>query len=130
MNRQLRKNDRAISALAGKGMIIAAPGSGSGKTTITLGLLRALTRLGLDICSAKAGPDYIDPQFHARASGRECINLDPWAMRPGYLRYLVAELSRQRPLLIEGMMGLFDSAIDGTGSVADLAELLGSPICW
>ena len=121
-------NNGSPSSLIGKGAIIAAPSSGSGKTTITLGLLRALTRRGIDIRSAKAGPDYIDPQFHARASNCDCINLDPWAMRPEYLQYLAIELSGQGPLLIEGMMGLFDGAIDGTGSVADLANLLDLPV--
>ena len=114
--------------LAGKGAVIAAPGSGSGKTTITLGLLRAMANRGIGIRSAKAGPDYIDPQFHTKASGRECINLDPWAMRVEYLQQLALGLSRDGPLLIEGMMGLFDGAMDGTGSDADLATRLGLPI--
>lgn len=114
--------------LAGKGAIIAAPGSGNGKTTITLGILRALSRRGINIQSAKAGPDYIDPQFHASASGQECINLDPWAMRSDYLQQLAFGLSYNGPLLIEGMMGLFDGAMDGTGSVADLAARLGLPV--
>lgn len=121
-------SDELVASLTGKGLIIAAPSSGSGKTAITLGLLRALTCRGIDIRSAKAGPDYIDPQFHARASNLDCINLDPWAMRPKYLQQLASELSGHGPLLIEGMMGLFDGAIDGTGSVADLASLLGLPV--
>ena len=62
------------------GLIIAAPSSGSGKTTITLGLLRALKRSGIDVRGAKSGPDYIDPRFHEAASGMPCFNLDAWAM--------------------------------------------------
>ena len=64
------------------GLILAAPSSGAGKTTITLGLLRALNDAGHPTRSAKSGPDYIDPQFHAAASGRPCMNLDAWAMTP------------------------------------------------
>ncbi|MFT5182842.1 MAG: cobyrinic acid a,c-diamide synthase, partial [Alphaproteobacteria bacterium] len=65
---------------ASPGLIIAAPASGSGKTVVTLALLRALRNAGVKIASAKAGPDYIDPAFHRFATGRACINLDPWAM--------------------------------------------------
>lgn len=67
------------------GLIIGAPASGCGKTVVTLGLLRHLARSGVAVASAKAGPDYIDPAFHAVASGRPCINLDVWAMRPATL---------------------------------------------
>jgi hypothetical protein len=63
------------------GLMIAAPRSGSGKTTVTLGLLRALKRRGVALAPGKAGPDYIDPAFHAAASGQTCLNYDPWAMR-------------------------------------------------
>jgi len=64
------------------GLLIAAPSSGSGKTTVTLGLLRALRKRGVEVAPGKAGPDYIDPAFHAAASGVACLNFDPWAMRP------------------------------------------------
>ncbi|MCW9002193.1 MAG: cobyrinic acid a,c-diamide synthase, partial [Rhodospirillales bacterium] len=64
------------------GLIIAAPSSGSGKTVVTLALLRRLPDAGKRVSSCKAGPDYIDPAFHAAATGRACRNLDPWAMRP------------------------------------------------
>ncbi|SKA28255.1 cobyrinate a,c-diamide synthase [Consotaella salsifontis] len=108
------------------GLLIAAPASGSGKTTVTLGLLRALRRRGVAIAPAKAGPDYIDPAFHEAASGRPCVNLDPWAMRPALLATLASEAAEKADaFVVEGMMGLFDGAADGSGSAADLAALLG-----
>jgi cobyrinic acid a,c-diamide synthase len=111
------------------GFLIAAPQSGSGKTVLTLALLRALKDAGIAVAPAKAGPDYIDPAFHAAAAGTSSVNLDPWAMRPN----LIADLAHRatsgnRMLVVEGMMGLFDGAADGTGSTADLAALLGLPV--
>ncbi|MGI9354231.1 MAG: cobyrinate a,c-diamide synthase [Rhizobiaceae bacterium] len=110
------------------GFLIAAPQSGSGKTTVTLGLMRSLKRQGVVTAPAKAGPDYIDPAFHAFASGVDCVNLDPWAMRPELLRSLAADCAALGTLVVEGMMGLFDGAADGSGSAADLAVLLGLPV--
>lgn len=109
--------------------MIAAPSSGSGKTTVTLGLLRALRHRGLQLASGKAGPDYIDPAFHAAASGAACLNFDPWGMRPELI-VANAALHRMgdRMLVVEAMMGLFDGAADGTGTAADLAALLSLPI--
>ncbi len=101
--------------------MIAAPHSGAGKTSVTLGLLRALRRRAISVGSAKAGPDYIDPAFHAAASGAPCVNLDPWAMRPALLAGLAAEARATGGLVVEAMMGLFDGAADGSGSAADLA---------
>ena len=112
-----------------KGFMIAAPASGSGKTTVTLGLLRALKRKGERLAPVKAGPDFIDPAFHKVASGFDCFNLDPWAMRPELISALSARMTEgDKLLLAEGMMGLFDGALDGTGSSADLARLLDLPI--
>lgn len=109
--------------------MIAAPSSGSGKTTITLGLLRALKNNGVSVSSGKAGPDFIDPQFHAIASGAKCHNFDPWAMRHDFLVEQSGELqSSENLLLVEAMMGLFDGAADGTGSAGDLATLLNLPV--
>jgi cobyrinic acid a,c-diamide synthase len=105
-------------------LIIAAPSSGSGKTTITLGILRALAQRGTPIRAAKSGPDYIDPQFHAAACGNPCINLDAWAMPADTIKQLA-----QDPLIIEGAMGLFDGAPPaGKGSTADLARILELPV--
>ena len=115
--------------MSAPGLIIAAPASGSGKTVLTLALLRALRRAGIAVASFKVGPDYIDPAFHARASGRPCINLDSWAMRIETLAGLSDDLSREAALVIgEGVMGLFDGAADGRGSTADLASLFDLPV--
>lgn len=108
------------------GLMIAAPSSGSGKTTVTLGLMRALKRRGVLIAPGKAGPDYIDPAFHAAASGRPCFNYDPWAMRRDLLLDNAATAAEDGSMLVvEAMMGLFDGAADGSGSPADLAAALG-----
>ncbi|SMR71759.1 cobyrinic acid a,c-diamide synthase [Aliiroseovarius halocynthiae] len=109
------------------GLILSAPSSGSGKTTLTLGLLRALSRRGVDVSGAKSGPDYIDPRFHAAACGRECPNLDAWAMGPARLHDLAR--SGAELLLIEGAMGLFDGAPpEGRGATADLARIFALPV--
>ncbi len=114
---------------AANGLIVAAPASGSGKTVLTLGLLRHLKRSGVAVASAKAGPDYIDPAFHAAASGRPCLNLDPWAMREKTLAAARAGLAEDSEVVVcEGVMGLFDGATADRGSTADLAELTGWPV--
>ncbi|WP_275783223.1 cobyrinate a,c-diamide synthase [Pararhizobium gei] len=111
------------------GFLIAAPSSGSGKTTITLGLMRALRDRNVRLAPGKAGPDYIDPAFHTAASGRPCLNYDPWAMRADLLLSNAAEATAGgETLVIEAMMGLYDAAVDGRGSPADLAALLGLPV--
>ena len=108
------------------GLILAAPSSGAGKTTITLGLLRLLARQGITVRGAKSGPDYIDPKYHEAACGQPCVNLDAWAMSSGRIKALAAG---PEMLLIEGAMGLFDGAPpNGKGAVADLARILGLPV--
>jgi len=118
--------------MTARGLIVAAPHSGAGKTTVTLGLLAALKRRGLAVQAAKAGPDYIDPAFHQAATGRKSVNLDSWAMRPSLLDALVVEAaSRADMLVIEGVMGLFDgidAAAGRTGSTADLAARFVLPV--
>ncbi|WP_116653199.1 cobyrinate a,c-diamide synthase [Pelagibacterium sediminicola] len=112
-----------------KALIIAAPRSGSGKTAITLGVARALAERGRAVAPAKTGPDYIDPAFLAAAAGSPAINLDPWAMPPAMLRGLAKAHGKGHDLvLIEGVMGLFDGAISGGGSTADLAATLALPV--
>jgi cobyrinic acid a,c-diamide synthase len=112
--------------------MVAAPRSGSGKTTATLGLLRAFRRRGVDVVGLKSGPDYIDPAFLAAASGRESVNLDSWAMPPKLLAALAGQTAGQSALaLCEASMGLFDGvpAERGrTGASADVAAALAMPI--
>ena len=111
------------------GLVVGAPASGSGKTVFTLALLRALSRQGVAVASAKVGPDYIDPAFHALASGRPCLNLDLWAMRPGTVHAAARRLADGAEVVIcEGVMGLFDGAASDEGSTADLAALAGWPV--
>lgn len=115
-----------------RGLVISAPASGTGKTTVTLGLLAALRRRGLPVVSAKSGPDYIDTAFHAAATGMPCTTLDAWAANADQLR----ARARRQPgshLVIEGAMGLFDGASEqdhplGTGSTADVAAALKLPV--
>jgi cobyrinic acid a,c-diamide synthase len=114
------------------GLIIAAPRSGAGKTTVTLALLAALRRRGLAVQAAKVGPDYIDPAFHEAATGRASFNLDSWAMPPSMLDALVGEAAAHADMLaIEGAMGLFDG-IPGTprrsGATSDLAARFRLPV--
>lgn len=117
------------------GFLVAAPASGSGKTTVTLALLRHLRDTGTRVSSIKVGPDYIDPAFHAAASGRACFNLDAWAMRSETLEATLALAGRDADLIVgEGVMGLFDGAAAtdargfAAGSTASLAALLGWPV--
>ncbi len=114
------------------GLLVAAPRSGSGKTTIVLGLQRALARRGLRVAGVKCGPDYIDPAFHAAATGRPSLNLDSFAMEPPLLADLAGQAARDADLVIaEGSMGLFDgirTAAGRTGASADVAAALGWPV--
>lgn len=117
-----------MTARAPRSLLLAAPMSGSGKTVVTLGLLRALARRGVEVAGAKSGPDYIDPAFHAAACGRASVNLDAWAMDGAALRGL-AQAQSSEVLLVEGAMGWIDGAVGGdrVGSAADLARALGAP---
>jgi cobyrinic acid a,c-diamide synthase len=112
-----------------RGLILAAPASGSGKTVVTLALLRHLRDAGTAVSSLKIGPDYIDPAFHAAASGRCCRNFDPWTMRAQTLAAVRSGAAEGADIVLtEGVMGLFDGAADGTGSTADAARLTGWPV--
>ena len=113
-------------AHAARGVVIAAPRSGSGKTVITLGLIAALRARGHAVAAAKTGPDYIDKSILYRAA--PAINLDPWAMSAARLRTLAATHAGTGLLVVEGVMGLFDAAADATGSTADLAQTLDLPV--
>ncbi|HEX5935381.1 MAG TPA: cobyrinate a,c-diamide synthase [Pseudorhizobium sp.] len=114
-----------------RAIIIGAPRSGSGKTSISIGLLRAFARRGVRVRGVKTGPDYIDPGFHEAATGFPGLNLDSWAMDPALLRHLAREQAADAELLIiESAMGLFDG-IRGepnrSGAASDLARLFGIP---
>jgi len=115
-----------------RAIIIGAPRSGSGKTSITIGLLRAFARRGVKVRGAKTGPDYIDPGFHEAATGSPGLNLDSWAMHPSLLRCLAAEQASDAELLIiESAMGLFDgirSDENRSGAASDLARLFAIPV--
>jgi len=118
--------------MTARGLLIAAPRSGSGKTTITLGLQRALTRRGLKVRGLKCGPDYIDPAFHAAATGAPSANLDSYAMPDALLGQIASSAVNASDVIVaEGSMGLFDGVPgpDGhTGASADIAALLGWPV--
>src|SRR5438552_7558800 len=114
------------------GVMIAAPRSGSGKTTVTLGLLRTFRRRGVAVVGLKSGPDYIDPAFHAAACGNVGVNLDSWAMAPELVSALATQAVAGRALaLCEASMGLFDGvpAESGrAGASADVAAALNMPV--
>ncbi|MGR3467978.1 MAG: cobyrinate a,c-diamide synthase [Shimia sp.] len=109
-----------------KAVMLAAPSSGSGKTVLTMALLAALRRAGHEVSAVKLGPDYIDPGFHAAATGRLCLNLDPWAMTPADQ---AARLPRAGTLVVEAAMGLFDGAgLEGRASAAEVAKRFDLPV--
>jgi cobyrinic acid a,c-diamide synthase len=114
------------------GILVAAPRSGSGKTTVTLGLQRALARRGLRVRGAKCGPDYIDPAFHRAATGAPSFNLDSFAMGDGLLAQLANLVSSSADIVVaEGSMGLFDGikgTLGRTGASADIAARFGWPV--
>jgi cobyrinic acid a,c-diamide synthase len=107
--------------------MIAGLASGSGKTMVTLGLLRALARRGKAPAAGKTGPDYIDSGFLSAAAGRKAVNLDQFAMSKPLLAHLAADQAGET-LIIEGVMGLFDGASGNAGSSAALAEALNIPV--
>lgn len=109
--------------------LIAAPSSGSGKTTITLGLLRALKNRGYKVQPFKCGPDYIDTKYHDIASAAKSVNLDLFLSSKGHVRDLYANYSYQKEIcIVEGVMGLFDGYDKMKGSSAEIAEVLNLPV--
>jgi cobyrinic acid a,c-diamide synthase len=118
--------------MSARALIVSAPCSGSGKTTVALGLIGALARRCVAVRAFKAGPDYIDAGFHAAASGAPACNLDSWAMPPPILDAIMTDAAGSADMLvIEGAMGLFDGipgAPGRSGSTADLAVRFGLPV--
>lgn len=114
-----------------KALVIAAPQSGSGKTTITLGLMAAFSRRGLRVAPFKTGPDFIDPGYHRLVTGHPSVNLDAWICPPAFVRSTFLRHAAPRDIaLIEGVMGLFDGLGASTheGSTAQIAHLTGAPV--
>ena len=112
-------------------IVIAAPMSGSGKTTFTAGLIAAFAARGLHVAPFKVGPDYIDPTYHALAAGRASYNLDTWMLPPERVQAQFVHRAQNADLaIIEGMMGLFDgySGQDDTGSAAHVARTIDAPV--
>lgn len=111
-------------------MVIAGTHSGVGKTTIATGLMAAMRARGTSVASAKVGPDFIDPGYHSLATGRPPRNLDAWICGADAIAPLAARAAASASILIvEGVMGLFDGAVDSTpSSTADVARLIEAPV--
>ena len=114
------------------GILISAPSSGTGKTTVMLGLLRAFSDMGLRVQPFKSGPDYIDPAFHHAAARKASFNLDSWGMDEGLMNTIVAEGEDADIAIAEGSMGLYDGVAtkgaSGFGSSAETAVRFGWPV--
>src|ERR1700723_1874282 len=112
-------------------VVIAATASGVGKTTATVALIGAMRARGLKVAAFKCGPDYLDPTYHLRAAGVQSHNLDGWMMGREAVLATFARASRDADIaIIEGMMGLFDSATPtgDEGSTAEIAKWLDAPV--
>jgi cobyrinic acid a,c-diamide synthase len=115
-----------------KALVISAPASGTGKTTLTLALARACRDRGLAVQCFKSGPDYIDPAFHTAATGRPSVNLDSWAMPRETIAALTARADDADLVLAEGSVGFLGGVemegASGIGASADIAEMMGWPV--
>jgi len=109
--------------------LIAAPHSGSGKTTIARGLMALMTQKGYRVQPFKCGPDYIDTKFHEKVCGRPSINLDTFMATPEHVRELFERYGKDADVcVVEGMMGLFDGYDKDKGSSAEIASVLDIPV--
>ncbi|AJY76924.1 cobyrinate a,c-diamide synthase [Paenibacillus beijingensis] len=112
-------------------LLIAGTGSGAGKTTVTIGLMAALQRRGLQVQGFKCGPDYIDPSYHTSVTGRQSRNLDTWMLPHDTMKEIFLRGSAGADVsVIEGVMGMFDGKdpLSDTGSSAEIAALLNCPV--
>lgn len=110
-------------------MLIAAPTSGSGKTTVARGLMALLSQNGMKVQPYKCGPDYIDTKFHTRVCGRPSVNLDTFMATASHVRKLYAHYAKEADAcIVEGMMGMYDGYDRDHGSSAEIAQLLGIPV--
>jgi cobyrinic acid a,c-diamide synthase len=114
----------------GPRLVVAGTHSGVGKTTVATGLMAAFARRGVAVASGKVGPDFIDPGYHSLATGRPGRNLDAWMCGPQAIAPLAGRAAEDADLLlVEGVMGAFDGAADGTASsTADVARLIDAPV--
>ena len=109
--------------------LIAAPTSGSGKTTVARGLMARLTQEGYRVQPFKCGPDYIDTKFHTAVCGRPSVNLDTFMATPEHVRELFVRYGQDADVcVVEGMMGLFDGYDRDKGSTAEIARVLDVPV--
>lgn len=122
MGKNMFPHERKVHAF-----VIAATNSGCGKTTLTVGLLRALSQNGGGVQPFKCGPDYIDTQYHRMAASAESVNLDTFFMSPSHLRRVFAHYAGEINV-VEGVMGLWDGKERWHGSTAEVASLLSLPV--
>lgn len=116
-------------ALMKRKFLIAAPASGSGKTTVARGLMALFSAQGYRVQPFKCGPDYIDTKFHAAVCGRPSINLDTFMASKAHVKELFARYAAESDVcVVEGMMGLFDGYDRDRGSTAEVASVLGLPV--
>ena len=128
-NRQRKHRRYNLKTMAKNAFLIAATSSGCGKTTLSLGLMRALTRRGMTVQPFKCGPDYIDPQFHSVATGNVSVNLDTFMSSQSHVCNLFASYSADKDVaIVEGVMGMFDGYSGMSGSSAELSRILSVPV--